>query len=114
MFKYVFRAVVGMGFHPKVESILENHRKRVSEASVDDLPKASFPKRSFSKALAEKPFSLITEIKPSSPSKGIIRNVGNIGEIASQMEQAGANALSILTEKTQFNGSPANLTEAKK
>ncbi|WP_423792768.1 indole-3-glycerol phosphate synthase TrpC [Methanocaldococcus indicus] len=57
---------------------------------------------------------IIAEIKPASPSKGNIRNINDVGEIAREIERGGAIGLSVLTEKDYFNGSYENLILARK
>lgn len=56
--------------------------------------------------------AVIAELKKASPSKGIIRDPLHVARIASELEQAGAAALSVLTEEVHFKGSLANLVEA--
>ena len=58
--------------------------------------------------------SIISEIKPASPSQGDIRRDMNITEIAKSMEVAGVIGLSVLTEPNYFNGSFLNLYLALK
>lgn len=64
--------------------------------------------------LACKHAPLITEVKFSSPSRGKIREVGTPAEIAMAMEEAGATALSILTQPYMFDGSLGNLLAVRK
>ena len=70
--------------------------------------------RSFKEAISKlRQISLIAEIKQSSPSKGIIRQNFNLGEIARAYQEAGAQAVSVLTEEDFFSGNPAYLNEVK-
>ena len=59
----------------------------------------------FEKALAEPGMSFICEVKKASPSKGLIAPVFPYLEIAKEYEQAGASAISCLTEPDFFLGS---------
>ena len=56
--------------------------------------------------------AIISELKKASPSKGVMRGSYPVGGLAMQSEQAGAAALSILTEETYFHGSLLHLLEA--
>lgn len=62
---------------------------------------------------AENSFSIIAEIKPQSPSEGIIAANYNAGLIAQEYEYAGANAISVLTDNKFFGGSFENLKQAR-
>ena len=53
--------------------------------------------------------SIISEIKPASPTLGEIRKDLDIKKIAREMESSGVVGLSILTEPNYFNGSYENL-----
>src|SRR5271165_7083909 len=68
--------------------------------------------RGFSEGLrraAESGVAVIAELKKASPSKGLIRADFPVGELASELEQAGAAALSVLTDERFFQGSLKNL-----
>ena len=56
--------------------------------------------------------SIISEIKPASPTLGIIKSNVNVKEISKEMENSGVIGLSILTESNYFNGSYENLQSA--
>lgn len=52
---------------------------------------------------------LIAEIKRASPSKGFLAEIPNPGELAVGYQSCGANAISVLTETSGFNGSLEDL-----
>ena len=53
--------------------------------------------------------AVIAELKKASPSRGLIREQFSVIDLAREMEQAGAAALSVLTEERHFLGSLENL-----
>lgn len=56
--------------------------------------------------------SIIAELKKASPSRGLIREKFRPAELAAELEQAGATALSVLTDEQFFQGSLDYLREA--
>jgi indole-3-glycerol phosphate synthase len=57
--------------------------------------------------------AVITEIKATSPSAGIIRQIVEAEKVAEEMANGGAVGISVLTEPKHFNGSLGNLGEVR-
>jgi indole-3-glycerol phosphate synthase len=91
------------------------HRKKVLPLTALKYGvKAATPLRDFSAALAKPGLNVIAELKPASPSRGVIRDPFDPAELAQTLESAGAAALSVLTESEFFRGSLKNLRDARK
>ncbi len=92
------------------------HRKRVlPEAALRmAVEKKVAPPRDFLSALTGPGVHIIAELKKASPSRGIIRADYAPALLAADLEQAGATALSVLTEEDFFSGSLADLKEASR
>ncbi len=92
-----------------------DHRKRaLPETALKYGVKAATPLRDFSAALCRDGLNVIAELKPASPSRGVIREPFEPVELAKSLEAAGACALSVLTEGEFFRGSLKNLRDARK
>jgi indole-3-glycerol phosphate synthase len=92
------------------------HRKRVlpEVALKIAVEKKTPPARDFTAALSRDGLNIIAELKKASPSLGIIREDYAPAVLASDLQRAGAAALSILTEEDFFSGSLADLKEARR
>lgn len=82
---------------------------RAAAKSMDS--NTGFP---FEKALAKPGMSFICEVKKASPSKGVITEHFPYVEIGREYENAGADAMSILTEPFYFQGSNDYLTAIRR
>src|SRR5438445_3494121 len=92
-----------------------DHRKRVlPETALKYGVKAATPLRDFSAALCRDGLNVLAELKPASPSRGVIREPFEPVELAQSLQAAGACALSVLTEGEFFRGSLKNMRDARK
>ncbi len=91
------------------------HRKKVlPETALKYGVKAATPLRDFSTAISKLRINILAELKPASPSRGVIRDPFDPVALATSFESAGAAALSVLTEGEFFRGSLKNLRDARK
>jgi indole-3-glycerol phosphate synthase len=93
------------------------HRKRVlpEVALKKAVEKKVAPPRDFPGALARAgKINIISELKKASPSRGVIREDYAPAVLAASLEEAGATALSVLTEEDFFSGSLGDLKEASR
>lgn len=104
-----------------LQAIIETKRGEV-DASRRGEPLAALrarcaaapPPRDFYSAITSGPaIRLIAEIKKASPSAGLLRAEFRPAELARAYESAGAAALSVLTDRTYFQGSLADLGTAR-
>jgi indole-3-glycerol phosphate synthase len=104
-----------------LDEIVNSAREKVAEAKrnadVRELERRAelHMPRGFRRCLEEKSrtgVAVIAELKKASPSKGLIRANFHVEELARELEEAGAAALSVLTDKEFFQGSLENLALA--
>ncbi len=104
-----------------VKSLVENSFKSIDEGlynitNMDYSHEALNLKKNILDLKAKNKTPIITEIKFSSPSKGIIMNRegADLLNISREMIKAGAAGLSVLTQKYLFNGSLNNFVMIRK
>jgi len=102
----------------KLEEIIAATRQRVAatraSANLRALTAAAerHQPRGFREGLrraAKSGIAVIAELKKASPSKGLIREDFPVADLARELENAGAAALSVLTDEQFFQGSLQNL-----
>ena len=70
--------------------------------------------RPFHAALSGPGISVIAEVKRRSPSRGTLNAELDPAARAAEYERGGASAISVLTERDHFDGSPADLQLVKR
>jgi indole-3-glycerol phosphate synthase len=106
-----------------LDRIIESKRREVAEkkaaANIDEMRRRAFDSerpRNFFQAVAHEPkkaMNLIAEVKKASPSAGVIKGDFDPVAIARTYEEAGADALSILTDEPYFQGKLEYLKQVK-
>jgi indole-3-glycerol phosphate synthase len=81
----------------------------VERAAAEHTPRGF---RNQLRRVAQDGIAVIAELKKASPSKGLIRADFRPSELARELEQAGAAALSVLTDEQFFQGSLDHLRQA--
>jgi indole-3-glycerol phosphate synthase len=85
---------------------LPERKRETPRSELEARPMFERERRDFRDALCADELSVIAEIKRRAPSAGTLRGGGQgvVGSIAQQYEQAGAAAVSVLTEPERFGG----------
>lgn len=97
-----------------IAGVLEDQRVReLSKAELDERIAAIGPVRDPLDSLRAKPFSVIAEVKRSSPSKGALAEISNPAQLAALYEKGGASVISVLTEQRRFGGSLQDFVEVR-
>src|SRR5215218_5854299 len=101
-----------------LDRIVTAHREAAAadQRDVDQLKEqaaAAPPARKFRKGLGHYGITVIAEIKRRSPSKGDLAPNLDPAALAKAYEEAGASAISVLTDSEFFGGSPDDLIAAR-
>lgn len=109
-----------------MENILQrivNDIRRREKDEFDGFNAATFPLRLRTEPIninpllkdnGENSFFLIAETKKGSPSKGVLREDYHPAEIAGAYENAGASAISVITESGFFHGEKEHLSHVRR
>ena len=100
--------------HKRAE--IEAARTAVSFRLLETRAQSRGPVRSLARALGSRegpPHRIIAEIKRASPSRGVLREDLEPGELAKGYVRAGAAGLSVLTDERFFHGSLAHLAQVR-
>jgi indole-3-glycerol phosphate synthase len=98
--------------HTKNELKIKKEKTPIKELLKEIIKAPS--NRNFRDVFENNPFVIIAEIKKKAPSAGVIRKSISIEKIAKIYEQAGAKAISVLTDKKYFDGNLDYIKEVKK
>lgn len=103
-----------------LDEIMAHHREQLPkvmrDVPIEDLrafASVTEPARDFYAALAQPGVSLIAECKKASPSKGLIAPDYDPVHLARTYQQAGAAAISVLTDGRHFQGSLTHLRDVR-
>ena len=104
-----------------LESIVEGVREDLADrkratvlSALEDRIAQIGPTRNALETLRANPFSVIAEVKRSSPSKGHLADIPDPDRLAAKYEEGGAAIISVLTERRRFGGSLADLDLVRK
>jgi indole-3-glycerol phosphate synthase len=88
-------------------------KERLPLARLEELARATTPPRDFWGALRSRPLAVIAEFKRRSPSAGWIRQEADPADIGLRYQEAGAAAMSVLTDTPFFGGALDDLRRAR-
>ncbi len=113
----------GYSMHSAINNIVKSTEIRISKIKTETGQKVNLKntheKRDIINAIKEKKkekkVAVIAEVKPASPGKKLMNILpDDAARIATQMQRAGAIAISVLTEPEFFHGSTNNLEAVRK
>jgi len=97
----------------KKKEEINERKKRINLREIEEIISTTPIPRNFIKIFKDQSLALIAEIKYASPSAGIINRKLDNATIASQYEEGGASAISVLTERNFFKGDLSFIKEVK-
>jgi indole-3-glycerol phosphate synthase len=96
-----------------VKAQIEERRRKISAAGLQDRPLFRTPTRGFANSLRGSSRKIIAEVKRASPSRGVIRDSCEPVQVAQEYAGHGASAISVLTEERFFQGNLSHLEQIR-
>jgi indole-3-glycerol phosphate synthase len=93
--------------------LVADRKARVPVRALEDSPLFPRPTASLARALRQPHLAILAELKPASPSQGLLRAPFDVADLAGQYADAGVEAISVLTEPLHFRASPDHLRRAR-
>jgi indole-3-glycerol phosphate synthase len=93
--------------------LIGERKSRMCLAELEQAAREQAPPRDFTAALGGSKIKLIAEVKRASPSKGLLAPNIDTAALARTYQQAGAAAVSVLTEPEYFKSSLADLESVR-
>lgn len=97
----------------EVEELASRFQLSEAERLIGEMKACRGFERSLSAGQRHRGMGLIAEVKKASPSKGLIRADFHPVELATAYESAGADCISVLTDRDYFQGSNTYLTQVR-
>ena len=96
-----------------LQQMKARHTERIIHQEVEQLMSQDFSVPSMSQSLKSSSTGIIAEFKRRSPSKGWIMEKADAAVVPLSYQQAGASALSILTDTPYFGGDDSDIQKAR-
>ena len=97
-----------------IEGVRDDERlRKLPKSELADRIAAAPTPRDALASLRARPFSVIAEVKRSSPSKGELAKIESPADLAEIYAENGASAISVLTEQRRFRGNLADLAAVR-
>jgi len=97
-----------------METLIKEAFERVKSGYYKANQRLNFQRLSLKEAIVNCQHApVIAEIKPFSPSRGLLRRITSLEKVAKAMEAGGAVGVSVLTEPKRFGGSLQTVSQVK-